>query len=551
MTRKTIVLLSILAAACGPVSDGGLSSEERAESLLDSGDFAGAEQIYSKLIEEHPTDNSLSDWIAGRGRALLGMGRTEEALSAASDAGSAATDARQASTALLLEAMAEAAGGSHARAIAALGRLDKESLDGEEAEDADQLASGEVEALSSDDLQRARTSSWVEPFILLELSRRYQAEGDSDRAAMTSAELDRLYPGFRERHGGQEVPDTGGGSYIALLLPLTGDGSAYAAQVRNGVDLAFSRSADLIAGLPQLSTLDTRGSEAELARLAGNLARDGNCVAVIGPMTSREALEIADTAKAGELVFLSPTATSAQVDDIGGYVHRLVATGSDEAAAMAEHAVNTAGCERLAILHSYTAASVAQAEQFTATVEDLGAEVVATRAFSTDDTDFRSQILAIRGAGADGIFLPVTAYEAIQIAPQLRFYSVEIPIFGTSGWDNEIVPRMGGEYVEGAVFTTSFGSSSLYPPTARFVFHYSRAYSTDPSLLAAQAYDAATIILQAWSEGCRTRESMESRLNRMGSFSGAAGRSTIGASTELRTSIPMVTILEGEIIGIE
>lgn len=483
--------------------------------------------------------------------ALLGLGRTDEAIAAAAAATETASDARQAGRAGLLEALCESAMGNHLRAADALSRLDQENLGEADAARADQLASTEVSALSTSDLQRARTSGWLEPFLLLELSRRYSDEGDSDRFSLTVSELDRLYPGFRERHGGSDISQTQPGSYMALLLPLTGDGSAYAAQVRNGVELAFARSADLVAGLPRLSVLDTKGDSDELLRLAAMLAADMRCVAVIGPMTSRETLEIADLAISGKLVFLSPTATSADIDAIGEYVYRLVASSSDEAAAVAEYAVNTGGCDRLAILHSYTSASVAQAEQFTAAVQDLGGEVVSTRAFSTDDTDFRAQILAIRGAGADGIFLPVTAYEAIQIAPQLRFYSVEEPIFGTSGWDNEIVPRMGGEYVEGAVFTCSFGSSSLYPPTARFVFHYKRAYTSDPTLLAAQAYDASSILIQAWSDGCRTRQAIESRLSRMGVYSGAAGRSTLGAQTEIRTAFPMVTILEGEIVGIE
>jgi branched-chain amino acid transport system substrate-binding protein len=551
MIRRTIALMLVLGAACAPVSDGGGTPSERAQALLDAGDYAGAEQLFAQLIEAGPDDPRLSYWLSGQGMALLGLGRTDEAMAAAAAAAETASDARQAGRAGLLVALCESAEGNHLRAADALSRLDQENLGEADAATADQLASTEVSALSTSDLQRARTSGWLEPFLLLELSRRYSAEGDSDRFSLTVSELDRLYPGFRERHGGSDIAQTRPGGYVALLLPLTGDGSAYAAQVRNGVELAFARSADLVAGLPQLSVLDTKGDAGELLRLAAVLAADVNCVAVIGPMTSRETLEIADLAVSGRLVFLSPTATSADIDAIGEYVYRLVASSSDEAAAVAEYAVNTGGCNRLAILHSYTSASVAQAEQFTEAVQDLGGEIISTRAFSTDDTDFRAQILAIRGAGADGIFLPVTAYEAIQIAPQLRFYSVEEPIFGTSGWDNEIVPRMGGEYVEGAVFTCSFGSSSLYPPTARFVFHYKRAYASDPTLLAAQAYDASSILIQAWSEGYRTRQAIQSRLSRMGAYSGAAGRSTLGAHTEIRTAFPMVTILEGEIVGIE
>jgi len=551
MLRRMIVLAALTGAACAPVSNGTGASADRAQAMLESGDYAGAERVFASLIEQGPDDPALSDWLTGRGIALLRLGRIDEARLAASNASAAARDDRQAAGAGLLMAMAESAGGGHLRSVTDLAGLDIESLSGSEAAMAESLASAELTSLSIAELQRSRATGWLEPWVLLELSSRYIASGDADRASLTLSELDRLYPGFRERHGGLQAQQTGAGAYIALLLPLTGEGSAYAGQVRNGVELAFSREADQVSGLPSLSVLDTKGDSGELTRLASMLGDDANCLAVIGPMTSRETMSIAGLAAGKKLVFLSPTATSADVDKLGDYVHRLAASSSDEAAAVAEYAVNTAGCRRLAILHSYTSASVAQAEQFTATVEDLGGEIVATKAFNTDDTDFRSQIMGIRGAGADGVFLPVTAYEAIQIAPQLKFYSVDAPMFGTSGWDNEVVPRMAGESVEGAVFTCSFGSSSVYPPTARFVFYYKRAYSEDPSLLAAQGYDASCILIKAWSDGCRTRQSIESYLNRMGVYSGAAGMSTIGSRTEVRVALPIVTIVEGEIVGID
>jgi len=520
--------------------------------MLDSGEFASAETAYSELVAAGPDDPRRADWLVGRGLALLGLGRFDEALASSSLASAAAVDERQRSRSRLLEAMAESASGNPQRCARALSEADPESLGPDEADRAEALASTSTSSLSTPELRAMRDSGWLEPWVLLELSTRYASEGDADRSALCISELDRLYPGFRERHGGPgpdiEGPDA---AYIALLLPLTGDGSAYAWQIRKGVELAFQRSADLYAGLPELSVRDTGGSDSELLRLAEGLGNDPNCVAVLGPMTTDQVLFISGTAASEKLPFLSPSATSAEVDEAGEFVHRLAPAASDEAVAMAEYAVQEAGCRRLAILHSYTSGSVAQAEQFEATIEDLGATVVSTRGFNTDDTDFRSQITSIRAAGADGIFLPVSAYEAIQIAPQLKFYSVDLPIFGTSGWDNELVTRMGGDTVEGAVFTCSFGASSLYPPTARFVFHYRRANGEDPSLLAAQGYDAASLLLSAWSDGCTTRDALEARLDRSGVLSGAAGRSTVGARTDVRSSYPMVTITDGEIVGLE
>ncbi|HRY61138.1 MAG TPA: ABC transporter substrate-binding protein, partial [Candidatus Fermentibacter sp.] len=145
----------------------------------------------------------------------------------------------------------------------------------------------------------------------------------------------------------------------------------------------------------------------------------------------------------------------------------------------------------------------------------------------------------------------VTAYEAVQIAPQLRYYSLDAVILGTSGLDNEAVLRLGGEYMEGAVFTCSFGAGSTYPPTSSFVFHFRRRYGNDPSILAAQGYDAASVLLDASSEGADDRSGFERALTSGGSIRGASGICTIGARTVSRVSLPLVMVSDGEIVSVE
>jgi len=139
----------------------------------------------------------------------------------------------------------------------------------------------------------------------------------------------------------------------------------------------------------------------------------------------------------------------------------------------------------------------------------------------------------------------------VQIAPQLRYYSLNAMIFGTSGLDSEAVLRLGGEYMDGAVFTCSFGAGSMYPPTSSFVFHYRRKYGTDPSILSAQGYDAASVILDAASDGANSREAFERAITSTGSIRGASGVCTIGARTVARVSLPLVMVIDGEIVSVE
>lgn len=545
-----VMLLASFASCTTSVLDGGDPASE-ARAAIARGDFEEALAIVEDAVSERPSDPQMPEWLLARAEALAGLGRASEAVQEASGVLRSSGGRSVRGRAGLLVAELEESLGNHSNCLQALGSIDPEWLSESDADRARELAASSLVSVSSDVLPELRRQNWLEPYVLLETYRRRMSEGDADRAVLIRAEMDRLYPGFMERMSPSDSMIQPERAYIAVLLPMTGDGSVYAAQIEKGISLAFQRSADLLPQCPERVVFDTRGSRDGLVETAAQLASDPRCIAVLGPMTSRETAEIAGAASAGGLPFLSPSATSSEIDRMGDYVHRLVPGGTDEAVVMAEVAVRDSGCTRLAILHSYTQASVSQAEQFEATVTRMGAQVVATKGFNIEDTDFRNQIVAIRAQRPDGIFLPVTAWEAIQIAPQLRFYSLDVPMFGTSGWDSDVILRLGGESVEGAVFTAAFGTGSLYPPTARFVFNFRRQFSEEPTLLAAQGYDAAGMLLTAWSSGCRTRQSMEDFLKGLDHYDGASGRSTVGARTETRASWPLVRITGGEALGVE
>ncbi len=556
MPRRQVLMITTFAAlmllgSCRTTDSGdGAAQAEQARACLESEQWERAADLFTQAISAGPDNPSAPEWRLGRAEAWLGSGMAERALATA-DSVAVETRSGTRARALLLVARSLSALDRWVRAADALASLDPEDLRGDEAEAASALAFEVLGGLSVDQLAAQRRADWLEPYVLLELARRYTTSGETARASMTAGELDRLYPGFRERYwagGIVEGPERG---YVALVLPLTGDGAAYASQVESGVRLCFERAADLVSDAPELVVVDTRGDRDVLAATGESLGSDPGCFAVIGPLTSGETEAFAEYAQEYGLPILSPAATSSDIDRMGDYVHRLVPAGADEAVTVAEYAVRDAGCDRLAILHSYTGTSVAQAEQFAATVESMGGRIVRTETFATDDTDFRSQISSIKNSSPDGIFIPVTAYEAIQIAPQLRYYSLNAMIFGTSGLDSEAVLRLGGEYMEGAVFTCSFGAGSMYPPTSSFVFHYRRKFGTDPSILSAQGYDAASVILDAAADGANSREEFERAISGAGSIRGASGVCTIGARTVTRISLPLVMVSDGEIVSVE
>lgn len=549
-----IILILLLGSmqGCGPVKDEnspeGLTA--LAKNAYDSGNAPEALRYYSRAIEDFPENPLYSSWQLGKGKSLLVLGRLEEAANAASQALRSATDSHGKASSMLLISQVEIERGSFRNGIETLSDMQQDNLDRDESELAIEMIRSTLEKVDMDYLTAEPATGWVEVFCLLELEKRYALEGNNEKAVLTGMQVDRLFPDAHDRYGRPEVA-TGEGGFVALVLPLTGEGSIYAERVESGVNLAFERASGLFSSVTEIASFDCSDESVGIEEIMNSLGSNPLCLAVIGPLTSRKAELAAPLAQRWSLPMITPAATSSGLDDYGDYVHRLVVSQGDDAAAVAEYAVRNAGCSRFAIIHEFTSESVANAEQFSSVVLELGGEIVGMEGYESGATDFKDQINAIKYLHPDGIFLPVEAWDAIQLAPQLRFYRVESQLFGSSGWDDDILLEQGGEYVEDAVFPVSFGSGSMNPATARFSYFYERKYDSLPTMLAAQGYDTAKIILNAWEGSIPSRSSLENHLDNLNIYFGATGMCTLGSVSIPRSAFPLVKVIDGEIVSIE
>lgn len=508
-------------------------------------------ELFSSALAAEPSNPQATIWSIGKAESLFDLGRKDEALALISRYISS-TDPVAKARALLLKARIEAVS-SPASSLNSLGALNIEQLDSYRAEEAMLLCREQLDHVQINALATYRERGWFELYVLLELEERYAITGDVSRATLYGAEIDRLYPTAHNTWGRPDYDQSEAGreGWVALLMPLTGEGSGYSEQVSNGAHLAFDRFSELHSDAPKLLDFDTQGDPVRLLELMESLADNPACLAILGPLTSSSTQAVAAVAKRENIPLLSPTATSGDIDRIGDPVFRLVISEGNQAAAVAEYAVHDGGYTRFAVIYPFTALASGEAEQFRAVVERMGGSVVSSQGYQPGDTDFKDQITAVKAYSPQAIFLPVSAWDAVQIAPQLRFYNLEVPMFGTSGWDDDLLIRHGGEYVEGVVFTAAFGLNSLYPETARFVYTFNRTYGVEPTTIAAQGYDAAGILLDAWvNVSSPTRSRISRKLSSMAPWYGASGRCVLGSDTETRISWPMMTVTDGEILGI-
>jgi ABC-type branched-subunit amino acid transport system substrate-binding protein len=311
---------------------------------------------------------------------------------------------------------------------------------------------------------------------------------------------------------------------IGCLLPLSGRYAPYGQRSLNGIQLALGSEAG------RLVVRDTQG-QPQIARAALDaFIADDQIAVVIGPLRSQIAEVVAPRAERAGL----PLIVLSQRGGIGGsYVIQPSMTDRRQAASLAEYVLRRRGLRRFAILHPSDSYGTALSEAFRAEVQRRQGEIVGTLAYGAGAQEFSAEVLSVRkwidDKALQAVFIPDSAATAVQLASDLRRAQPELVLLGGNGWYAPTELGRAGGVIDGAVFVNGFFAASGRLATRAFVAAYEQTYQSDPEILEAQAYDAATLVKRAIGGGAQSRAGFLSSVRDAGPFEGAAGDVRFGA----------------------
>ncbi len=217
------------------------------------------------------------------------------------------------------------------------------------------------------------------------------------------------------------------------------------------------------------------------------------------------------------------------------------------------------------------------ADQFTAALTRCGGQVLAREAYPPEATDFRRQIRLLMGKDPDArdeepskdpledlflpeppplpfqaLFIPDYADKVGLIAPQLPYYGLEgLPLFGINGWDSPELVHAAGPYVEGAVFVDGFFVHSPYPFVRDFVDRYFARYGEEPTILGAQGYDVAGILLGILDDpAVASRDDVRLGLQQLRNYPGVTGATSFDQEGEAEKVLFLLQVQNGNIVQI-
>ena len=288
---------------------------------------------------------------------------------------------------------------------------------------------------------------------------------------------------------------------LGLTAPMTGDYAEYGTVFKNAAELAIEKvnaKGGINGKKLKLVVGDSKADPKEAANIAQKFVSDAAVMAVIGDFTSTAALAGAPIYQKGGLVQLSPTSSHPDFTKQGTFIFRNIASQAVEGPALADYAVKDLAKKKVAVVYIKNDWGLVAQEYFVKRTKEIGAAVVAVEPYLPEQgKDFSAIITKIKEQKPDLIYLGMMYTDGALFAQQVKKANFDVALCGTGALYSSELVKLGGSAVEGLYLTVSFFPDDPKPEVQEFVKGYEAKYGKLPTQFAAQAYDAANLIIEA------------------------------------------------------
>ena len=325
---------------------------------------------------------------------------------------------------------------------------------------------------------------------------------------------------------------------IGVFEPLTGANGAGGNDELEGIKLANKLYPTILGKKVELVVVDNKSDKVEAANAAMVLAQKEKVNAVLGSWGSSLSMAGGPIFAEAKIPAVAVSATNPNVTKGNEHYFRVCFLDPFQGTVGATYAFNTLKAKKVAIIREVSndySVGLAKffVDQFTKLTGDAQA-VVATADYNTGDQDFTAQLTNIKKANPDVIFAPGNYTESALIIKQARQLGMKTPFLGGDTWDMDAFLKVGGEAVEGAVFSTFFANDVPINKTSEaFLKAYRDEYKKEPPATAALGFDAYRVVLDAITRANSAEpQKIRDALAQTKGFEGAAGDITINADRD-------------------
>ena len=342
---------------------------------------------------------------------------------------------------------------------------------------------------------------------------------------------------------------------IGYSTPLTGEHAQYGQMFRKAATMQlekFNASGQLPGYKVEIKFEDSKSDPKEGRNIAAKFVDDKCIVGVIADFTSTVSMAAGRVYAKAKMPQLSQTASHPDYTKVSKWQFRNITTQAYEGPFMASWA-KEGGIKTVGIIGVQNDWGISAVTNFEKAFKAGGGKVVAVEYFNPGVRDYRAILTKINRQNPDAIYICVMYEAGALLMQQVKQLGMKCKVYATSPLYSPKFLKLAGDDANGLYLSTTFMVDSPEPHVKDFVTKFEKKYNVKPNMFAAQAYDAAGIMLaaivRALKDGKITRSELRDELAATTDYPGVTGATSFDKETrEPSKVLARMRVLDGKFV---
>ena len=351
---------------------------------------------------------------------------------------------------------------------------------------------------------------------------------------------------------------------VGAILSVTGGASFLGAPESKTLEMLVEEinAKGGVLGRPlQVIIKDSQGKAENAVSFAKQLVEEEGVVAILGPSTSGETMQIKNYMEEMKTPLLSCAAAEVIVNPVAKYVFKTPQKDSF-AVQMIFSKMKDMKIKKIGILSGNTGFGGAGKKQLETAAADYGLEIVANEVYDKASTDLTAEVTKVKAAGAEAVVnWSIVPAQAI-VAKNMKQIGFNVPLFQSHGYGNIKYVQAGGEASNGIIFPAGrlLIADTLpkdHPQKDVLMSYksdYEKKFGEDASTFGGHAYDALMIFVEAVKAAKSTdKDAVRNAIENLKGFRGTGGVFNFSAEDHNGLAIDsfeMLTVKDGKFVAL-
>jgi len=321
------------------------------------------------------------------------------------------------------------------------------------------------------------------------------------------------------------------GAIFAVTGPASFLGAPEAKTAQMFID-KVNKEGGVLGRKLELVIKDSAASPEKAVSFAKQLIEEDKVLAIIGPSTSGETMQIKGLCEENKVPLISCAAAEVIVNPVAKYVFKTPQKDS-QAVTWIYNTMKEKGISKIAVVYSLDGFGQAGKKQLEDLAPQSGIQIVANEGYDKQATDLTDVLTKVKGTpGVQAVVnWSIVPAQSI-VAKNMRQIGLNVPLFQSHGFGNVQYAKQAGVAAEGTLFPAGrLLVVDVLPDNhpqkallAAYKKDYESQFKDDVSTFGGHAYDALLVVLEGLKKaGAADRDKVRDAIENIKGLVGTAG----------------------------